>query len=335
MCVRRSGRDSGCCKRPHFSRPSFPQHSRARLHRRSRRTDVVHQNDAEIVDAVAGADHEGVADVGGSGACRQAGLGARPPPSPQDGGDRQPKADGQLVRLVEPAPPMSQPVQRNRDDQIGAAQDGVAVTTEERAERAGDRSPAIVLERVHDRPEGSIVVADRTPCRDVRAADPARVTSVARTFRAPRPKGIAADAAEGWTQQPDPAPAGVADHRVQGRFQWLRTGGAWRRQQNGEDTVGCLPNCSLHDAGAKAPATKMQGRPSPLGVQVECQSRTCAEVQQNLGLKRPRAQKYELSAGCHRGTCGYFCDRRQDAGSPGGVSVISIRSASPHSRSSE
>jgi hypothetical protein len=246
MCVRRSGRDSGCCKRPHFPRPSFPQHSRARLHRRSRRTDVVHQDDAEIVDTVAAADHERVADVGGSGTRRQAGLGAGPPRAPQDSANRQPKARGQLVCLVEPAPPMSQPVQRHRDDQVGAAQNGVAVTSEERGERVGDRSPAIVLERMHDRAERSIVVANRPPCRDVRAPDPARVTSVRRSRRAPRPQGIAADTAERCTQQPDSAPARVAYHSIDRRLQWLRTGGAGRREQDGQDAVGGLPDGSVH-----------------------------------------------------------------------------------------
>ena len=47
MCGRRSRRDSGCRKRPNFSRPRRRQRPGACLQRRPRRADVVHQHDAK------------------------------------------------------------------------------------------------------------------------------------------------------------------------------------------------------------------------------------------------------------------------------------------------
>jgi hypothetical protein len=91
-----------------------------------------------------------------------------------------------------------------------------------------------------------------------------------------------------------------------------------------------LPNCCVHERlhrVSKMPQSENAGK-VPVNEPSKTPAKTC-------GRGGPRAEEYGFSALCPRGMRGNFRDRRQDAVSPGGVSVISIRSASPHSRSSE
>jgi hypothetical protein len=228
-------------------------------------------------------------------------------------------------------------MQRNRNDEVGAGEDGLAVAPEQRTERPGNRSPAVVLQRVHNRAERTVVVAERPPRRDVRPADPAQVTSILRAGRPPRAQRIAADAAERRTEQLDPAPARAAHDRLRGCREGLAAGRARWREYDRQHTVQSSSNHSIHGG--------LQGLAGPPGnsarsaageVQRPCQ----AALRSNLEEKQDRAQStqpvYEHSSLPQAGQGGSNCDPFQaDGSSGGGVSLTSMRSASPHSRSSE
>jgi len=156
-------------------------------------------------------------DVGVTFRSRKICLGNRRPHAPEDvcGGNRE--ITGNFCRLVESARPLPRSMKRNRDGDVGAREDGGAVTREQRGQWPRKRLPSIVLERVHDVPKRAIVVADRpAPSQVMRSPSASRTRAAIDTDAAPRRQRIAADVAEWRSEMPDALPAGSADGATRG-----------------------------------------------------------------------------------------------------------------------
>jgi hypothetical protein len=67
----------------------------------------------------------------------------------------------QSLCLVEPAPQAFQRMQRNRDNEIGAAQNLAPGTRRELGKRFRQTSPSVVLERMNDVAQSLIVTTGR------------------------------------------------------------------------------------------------------------------------------------------------------------------------------
>jgi hypothetical protein len=91
---------------------------------------------------------------------------------------RQAKTRRKICRLIEPALAMTRRMKGNRNGGIGADQKTLAGLTHPVRERFSERAPAVVLQRLNDRSEGSVV---GSPCDG--AVDEAARAAAARTLR--------------------------------------------------------------------------------------------------------------------------------------------------------
>jgi hypothetical protein len=181
-------------------------------------------------------------DVGVPSLSREACLRSCVPPAPEHAADRKAEPGSELVSLVEAAPPPTAPMQGNRNGQIRAAENRSALPPEHGAQRSRHRSPAVVLECVHDCAQRPVVVADRPACSDVRPSYLAQLAAVIRGDRSPCPQGIAADPAERRVQDSNPGPATVAHGGVQRILERPPACGARRRQHDGQQPVDRFSN---------------------------------------------------------------------------------------------
>ncbi len=84
--------------------------------------------------------------------------------------DRQPDVPREIGRLVESAVSAPRRVQRNGNGAVCARQDAGAALAHQRAERTRQRSASVVLQRVDDRAQRAVVLADRPRAIDRRAS---------------------------------------------------------------------------------------------------------------------------------------------------------------------
>ncbi len=107
-----------------------------------------------------------------------------------------------------------------------------------RAEPAGERSPAVVLQRVDDRPQRAVVGADRARSIDEAREPPAARTAIERTAdRAPRRQRVAAAIADRRRDWQNRRPARRADRTGSRMIEELLTGRARRREEDGDERV--------------------------------------------------------------------------------------------------
>ncbi len=161
--------------------------------------------------------------------------------SPKEARHGQAQMPGEIGGLVETALTPSRWVQGNRHDGVGTVENPRAAFAHTRSERACDRSPRVVLQRVDDGSESAVVLADRTPSRDPARHSPAsRATSGGQTDRARQ--RIAADLAKRRRERLDRSPALGADRSARRFVQRFAARRAGRCQQDGEQAVKKCPN---------------------------------------------------------------------------------------------
>ena len=191
-------------------------------------------------------------------------LGARIPGPPQRVPDRKAQSLRQLRRLIEAAYESSERMKGNGHDEIGALEDRSARPAHHRAQPGGERSPFVVLERVDDRAERSVVGSERARPGDDRSEAPAsRAPGVERAERAPRRKRVAARIAERRRQRWEALPAGVADGPTRRHRERAPAGGADGRQQHRNQRIRDRPRprrcAARHPRGARVNRTRASG----------------------------------------------------------------------------
>lgn len=208
---RRFGRDSGCCERSYFPHASLSQHAGTSLQRRSCRAHVVHDDNAQAAEwSRSPREDEGPTNVGAPVIGRQACLRPGVAPAFEDAPHRKAETGRELVGLVEAAAPLPAPVQRNWNHEVRAEEERTSMPEQQVAQWSGNRSPAVVFERVHHRAQRALVVANRPARGDVWPAYPAQLTAISLVDGPPRAQRIRADAADRRLQRPNPVPATIA-----------------------------------------------------------------------------------------------------------------------------
>jgi hypothetical protein len=126
----------------------------------------------------------------------------------------------------------------HRHDEVGSRQDGIAVLRQQRSQAAGHGSTSIVFERVHDRAQRTIVIANRPAMTDLMLRLPAPRTRIGRSGDdAPRSERVSADVAERRSEWADAVPAALTDRAAGRLVQGLVTRGAEWSQKKGEQSV--------------------------------------------------------------------------------------------------
>lgn len=135
----------------------------------------------------------------------------RPADRPDDGAA---ESAGDVVRLVEAAPPAPERMERHRNDGVGGAQPVVRRLAEHRGKGLGERAAPTVLERVDHRPERPVMQAGGAARGERSTAPPAGATgrgAVALPTEVGRAHRQAATAADGRRETRDLPQAGGAD----------------------------------------------------------------------------------------------------------------------------
>jgi hypothetical protein len=152
--------------------------------------------------------------------------------------DRRPDLSGQRFSLIEAASHAAPAVKRHGRDTIGIVQQTCAGRSQERAKRAREHSASVVLERLQDVAQRSVVFARRA--RRVQERRPAATAGAPferSTDHAPGGKGVTARAAEGRGTETDGAPAGVAHRTLERPLKHHVASGATRRDRGGKERV--------------------------------------------------------------------------------------------------
>ena len=152
----------------------------------------------------------------------------------------------ELRRLVETARVLPEKVQRHGHDPIGSVEHVVSRTAHQRGERFRDRPSPVVLERVEDVTERTLVPTDRPPEGDHPFRTRAAVTPVIGIDVAPARQGIAADSAERTRRAWDRRPASRAHRAASGRVERARAARAARRENDRRERVSKGPNHQLN-----------------------------------------------------------------------------------------
>jgi hypothetical protein len=152
--------------------------------------------------------------------------------------DREVQVTREVSCLIEAACPVSRPVKRHRNYTGGIGEQVGASIAHERAQRSGQRSPAFVLQRVDDRSESAVVLADG-PCAIDQPPDAATASTTGERNADGAPGGqrIAADVAQGRRQWEDRTPAIRADWTVRRRLEQLVARRATRCKDDRENGV--------------------------------------------------------------------------------------------------
>jgi hypothetical protein len=101
-----------------------------------------------------------VTDIGVASRGGKIRLRGRRPASPKNSNDWEAKLSSEIGRLVEAACASAAAMERNRHDDVCAVEDLLTVLAQLSSKRPCQRSPAIVLQRVHNGAERSFVRAD-------------------------------------------------------------------------------------------------------------------------------------------------------------------------------
>lgn len=129
---------------------------------------------------------------------REIRLGDGRPDAFQDVRARDRQMPGDFRGLVEPTRSLARAMEGNRHDEVGAGKQRASVLRQQDRQRTRQRSSSVVLERVHDGPQRSIVFADGAALSQVmRLAPAARTLSAFDADNPPRRQRIAADVAQG------------------------------------------------------------------------------------------------------------------------------------------
>ena len=169
---------------------------------------------------------------------RQAGLNDGRPYAPKRTTDRQAQMTREIGGLVETAGAPPGRMQRHRHDRRRAGQHIASAVAHECRERGRQRTPSVVLQRVDDRSQRSLVGADRTGAVDARRRTAASgATRQGKADHAPGRQRIAATVAQRGRQRMDGPPAGVADWSVRRAFERRVARRARRREDHREKGV--------------------------------------------------------------------------------------------------
>lgn len=261
----RYGRDSGCCERSDFPHAALFQHAGTSLQRRSCRAHVVHDDNAQAAEwSSSPREDECLTNVGAPVIGRQACLRPGVAPAFENTPYRKAETARELLGLVEAPAPLPAPVQRNWNDEVRAAEERTSMPEKQVAQWSGNRSPAVVFERVHHRAQRALVVANRPARGDVRPPYPAQLTTISPVDGPPREQRIRADAADGRLQRANPVPATIA---YRGR-EWIVerpcARGARRSQGYAQQPVDRFANHTAQIAG-RLPAAYLEEIRSNLG----------------------------------------------------------------------
>lgn len=193
--------------------------------------------------------------------------------------DRQPEAACEIRGLIEATLPATTRMERDGNHGVGVAQEVGARDPHARGERAPNRSPPLVFERVDNLAQRAVVEADRAPAIDRAAPTPAADAprrggdastglsialslskgdastglSIAlslskRDDRAPRRQRIAARFAERRRDRADGLPAGGADRTGGWTIEETCAAGAGRSEKNGDQRVeGGRADATVHE----------------------------------------------------------------------------------------
>jgi hypothetical protein len=166
--------DSSSCNRAHFRRPHVSQGSRARLERRTGGAHIVDQYDDLAAQRLRRARrHEGVPYVLVAPRGWKARLRGGRPRSTERAEDRKAQLSGEVGGLIESASTAPLPMKRYGYRVGGARQDIGAPHAHQGAEGHGQRSAAVVFQRVDDGAKRAVVGADGARAADDGLAAPA------------------------------------------------------------------------------------------------------------------------------------------------------------------
>ena len=235
----RSRHDSCGRKSAHFRDPAFLECARARFERGPRRAHIIDEHHDSSSERPGGPRrNKGAAHVAVAAASRQAGLRRRRADAPKSRADRDAQLPREIGGLIEAPFPSPRRVERHRDGGVDAFQKIPASIAHQRGQRAGKRSPSVVLQRVDDGPERPFVGADRAGPIDVAADAPAtRAPRQGHADRSPRRQRIAAAIAQRRGQRENRKPA-PRTHRPVCRAIERRVARCARgREQNGQQGI--------------------------------------------------------------------------------------------------
>ena len=270
-CSARSCHDSRCRKRADFPHAGLFEHSRACIERGARRADVVYQDHDRPFEpaflhwrwgptpapqrgcraggpGMAGGapevNRKSSTDVSVTARGRKFSLRPRSAVTAEGRADWHAQVAREVGGLVESALSPPRRVERHRNRPIGARQHIGAADAHQFGQRLSQCSPPFIFERVHDRAQRAVVLADGTRAIHLPVAAPAARTS--RQRHADRPPGrqrIAAAVADRRCQRKNRSPAGRTDRPRRRMFEKLPAGRAGGREKDGEDGVGDTPKC--------------------------------------------------------------------------------------------
>jgi hypothetical protein len=178
--------------------------------------------------------------------------------------DRQPEALCEILRLIEATLPPAARMERDGNDDVRVPQEVGTRHAHARSQRAPDRTPPLVFERVDDFAQRAIVKADRAPAIDRAPPTPAADAprhggdasaglSVASGLwqgdeRTPRRQRIAARFAQRRRDRADGLPAAGADGTGRWAIEEACAAGAGRSEKNGDQRVeGGRADAAVHE----------------------------------------------------------------------------------------
>ena len=166
MSSARSRNYSSGRKRADLPRAGFQQHASARLERRTRRAHVVDQDDDAPLDVGVSPHRERIVHVGMTRAGGKVRLRNRGACALQCIDGRNCQVTRELRGLVESARAFSRSMKWHRHGGIRLCEHTRPAGGHQAGKRTRKRFAAVVLQRVNDRPQRSIVLADGASARD-------------------------------------------------------------------------------------------------------------------------------------------------------------------------
>jgi hypothetical protein len=194
-------------KRTDFPRASFQQHASARLERRARRADVIHQHDHSPPHVGASPHRERIFYVGMTRPGGKVGLRNRGARTFQCPDPRKRQVARNLCRLIESTHPFSRSMERHRHGNVRLCKNTRPAGCHQGRKRAPERFAAAVLQRVNDRSQRSIVLADGPSARDQMLAITAPRAGITRRPRSPGQQRVSTHLAERRSKRIDRPPA--------------------------------------------------------------------------------------------------------------------------------
>jgi len=240
LVVRRQSTDhAGSRQSPHFGDSRRLQHARTCVQRRACRADIVDEQDTRSHECrCRRSDCERVAHVSVTPAGGQTCLRGSRPHATERCDDRDVHLTREIRGLVEPAVPPAGRMERHRYHARGAGQGVGSPLAHQSAQRAGERSPSFIFERVYDRAQRRVVRADGSRAVDRPAPSPAPgAASLRHAHGTPCRQRVAAAIAQRWSERHNRSPASFAHRPTSGMNERPVAGGASGREDDGKDGV--------------------------------------------------------------------------------------------------